>query len=185
MTAVTISQLNIQYAAIEDRLQLNVLSTDDAETRIWLTRRYVRLLLKELQQIRGESLSEMQLWRQGQANVGSDQTSMSEDANVSGANADMRFDDEYKATDDTHLPLGEMPILVARIVLRENDNGNLQLTLGQEHKGGIQMELDLPEELVINLLKMLYKASAVAEWDLGLAPQNEVYAHDLSGAVLH
>ncbi len=47
------------------------------------------------------------------------------------------------------------------------------------------MELDLPEELVINLLKMLYKASSVAEWDLGLAPQNEVYAHDLSGAVLH
>ncbi len=185
MTAVTISQLNIQYDAIEDRLQLNVLSTDDAETRIWLTRRYVRLLLKELQQIRGDSLSEKQLWRQDQANVGSGQASTSEDANVSVANADVRFDDVYMATDDTHLPLGEEPILVARIGLRENDNGNLQLTLGQEHKGSMQMELDLPEDLVINLLKMLYKASAVAEWDLGLAPQNEVYAHDLSGAVLH
>ncbi|MCP4880933.1 MAG: hypothetical protein GY905_10350, partial [Gammaproteobacteria bacterium] len=118
MTAVTISQLNIQYDAIEDRLQLNVLSTDDAETRIWLTRRYVRLLLKELQQIRGDSLSEKQLWRQDQANVGSGQASTSEDANVSGTNADVRFDDVYMATDDTHLPLGEEPILVARIGLR-------------------------------------------------------------------
>ena len=48
-----IAQFNIQFDATEDRLQLRVLSTDDSEVRIWLTRRYVRLLLPVLQEQAG------------------------------------------------------------------------------------------------------------------------------------
>ena len=50
MITNSIAQFNIQFDAVEGRLQLRVLSTDNKEIRVWLTRRYVDLLLNTMPQ---------------------------------------------------------------------------------------------------------------------------------------
>ena len=156
-----IAQFNIQFDALEDRLQLRVLSTNDEEIRLWLTRRYVRLLLKALADKFGESVNST-------ATVNSE-----------------RFAEPYSGTQETRLPLGEEPQLVSRIALQEKPDGNINLLMGQEEEGSMQIELGLNRELVASLQDMLTEAAATAEWDLGDVAQGEAFTEHLSGVVLH
>lgn len=158
-----IAQFNIQFDALEDRLQLRVLSTNDEEIRLWLTRRYVRLLLKALDDKFGASQS------------GSEQAR---------SNAE-QFSDPYMGTNETQLPLGDAPQLVSRIALQDKDEGNVTLLLGQEIEGGMQIELGLNRQLVASLQAMLIEAASTAEWDLGGGAQVEKFTEHLSGVVLH
>ena len=171
-----IVQFNIQFDAIEDRLQLRVLSTDDTEVRIWLTRRYVRLLLKVLKdQVSEAGKAAIENW-------GLEQTKQ---AFSSGDGTGTNFDEAYLGTDDTQLPLGEEPILVTRIACREQVAGNLALVLGQEHEGGMQMEMNLTDELSVNLAHMLLESAIAAEWDLEEKPVMGEFTDYIKGAVLH
>ena len=171
-----IAQFNIQFDAVQDRLQLGVLRTDDTEIRIWLTRRYVRLLLKVLK----DQVSEV-----GEAAIQSWGLEQTQKAFASGEDADVNFDEEYLATDDTQLPLGEEPILVTRIACREQKEGSLTLVLGQESEGGMQMEMNLTDELTVNLAHMLLESSLAAEWDLQGKPVMGEFTDYIKGAVLH
>lgn len=158
-----IAQFNIQFDALEDRLQLRVLSTNDEEIRLWLTRRYVRLLLKALNDKFGASLS----------------------GNEQARSDGEQFSDPYMGTNETQLPLGEEPQLVSRIALQDKDEGNFTLLLGQEIEGGMQIELGLNQQLVASLQAMLVEAATTAEWDLGIAAEVEDFTEHLSGVVLH
>ena len=174
----TIAQFNMQFDAVEDRMQLRVLSTDDKEIRVWLTRRYVRLLLKTLsKQLPADSMVKLQAWQQD-----SGSGAMGDTENIAASH----FDEEYLATEDTGLPLGEEPVLVSTITYREQEDGSLALVLGQQHEEGAKMQISLSSELAENLVQMLLEASRVAEWNLNIKPLVE----DLSGqrgadAVLH
>ena len=186
-----IAQFNIQFDATEDRLQLRVLSTDDAEVRIWLTRRYVRLLLKVLQEHVGtQGQQSVATWGEV-PNSGFNSGSSS----VTGQNATQLtdnkapgslFSDEYLATEETSLPLGEEPTLVTRIACREQDSSHLLLVLSQEQVGGVQVEINLSDELVNNLIQMLLEAASAAEWDLaGAKPAGIDFSMSMPGTVLH
>jgi hypothetical protein len=158
-----IAQFNIQFDALEDRLQLRVLSTNDEEIRLWLTRRYVRLLLKALNDKFGASQS------------GNDQARQDTE----------RFSDPYMGTTETQLPLGEAPQLVSRIAIQDKDDGNVTLHLGQEIEGGMQIELGLNRQLVASLQAMLVEAAMTAEWDLAAETAVADFTEHLSGVVLH
>lgn len=177
-----IAQFNIQFDALEDRLQLRVLSTNDEEIRLWLTRRYVRLLLKALADKYGhvaasEATDTSTDFASGVALDGA--------ANGGIRSSADRFADPYRGNDDTHLPLGEEPKLVSRIALQEKPEGNVTLVLGQEEAGGMQIELGLNRELVVSLQAMLVEAASTAEWDLGDVAQVEEFTEHLTGVVLH
>ena len=176
--ANTIAQFNMQFDAIEDRLQLRVLSTDDKEIRVWLTRRYVRLLLKTLgKQLSTDNNVKLQFWQQEYDSVTMDDI---EDADMP------QFEEAYMATEDTVLPLGQDPVLVSSIAFRNYDNGNFSLVLGQEHEGGVKMQISLSNALVENLLQMLLEAARVEEWNLKIKPLMEDSEKQNKGnAVLH
>ena len=172
----SIAQFNIQFDPVEDRLQLRVLSTDDTEVRIWLTRRYVRLLLKVLK----DQVSEV-----GKAAIENWGLEQAKQAFTANDDTSTNFDEEYLGTDDTQLPLGEEPILVTRIACREQVVGNLALVLGQENEGGMQMEMNLTDELSVNLAHMLLESAIAAEWDLAEKPVIGDFSDYIKGAVLH
>ncbi len=169
--ANSIAQFNIQFDALQDRLQLRLLSTDDEEIRLWLTRRYVRLLLKALSDKFGPLVepSGSGLAREAAASTG----------------VSARFSDPYMGTDDTHLPLGAEPQLVSRIALQEQPAGEITLLLGQEEEGSMQIELGLNRQLVTSLQAMLMEAALSAEWDLPSADVAEDFTEHLSSVILH
>ncbi|MDP6968273.1 MAG: hypothetical protein QGG88_04075 [Gammaproteobacteria bacterium] len=174
----SIAQFNIQFDAVEDRLQLRVLSTDDKEIRVWLTRRYVRLLLQTMsEQLPEDSQVKLQ---KSQLDHGSTATDDSEGI------SDSQFDEQYKGTEDTALPLGADPVLVSNIACREQTDGNLALVLGQQHEDGVKMQMSLSTELAENLVQMLLQAARVAEWDLNINSWAENFANQRTdNTVLH
>lgn len=177
-----IAQFNVQFDALEDRLQLRVLSTNDEEIRLWLTRRYVRLLLKALADKFGiiDKHAETSDSPELVAGVefGSKKSAQSTEASE-------RFSDPYLGTDETRLPLGEEPHLMSRIALQEKPDGNINLLLGQEEEGSMQIELGLNRELVGSLQAMLVEAAMTAEWDLTQETAVADFTEHLSGVVLH
>lgn len=184
-----IAQFNMQFEAVEDRIQLRVLSTNDEEIRLWLTRRYVRLLLKALAD--KFDLPMPTAVESQQPDFTSPQASVMAPRNASHGNIapknapSERFSDPYLGTEETQLPMGEAPILVSRIALKDKGDGHYGLLLGQELEGGMQVELSLNHELVDSLQAMLVEAATTAEWDLGVVAQAEEFTEHLSGVVLH
>ena len=176
-----ITQFNLQFDAAEDRLCLRVLSSDNAEVGIWLTRRYVKLLLKTLgKQLNDKELAAVKNW---------EQTRHQEQAVIPGepsqpAPTGPRFDDQYLATEETRRPLGDSPVLVTCITCHKKDTGHLALVLGQEQQSGVKVEFSLTKDLVQNLTQMLLEAALAAEWELSVAPIEDEVAL-AKGAVLH
>ena len=184
-----IAQFNMQYDAVEDRIQLRVLSTNDEEIRLWLTRRYVRLLLTALAEkfnLPLPSAVPPQQPRYTPAQHAATAMGNESHGNVAPTEGPSeRFSDPYLGTDETHLPMGETPVLVSRIALKDKDDGHIGLLLGQEHEGGMQVELSLNSELVESLQAMLLEAAHTAEWDIAESPPVEDFTEHLSGVVLH
>ena len=163
MNTNSIAQFNIQFDAIEDRLQLRVLSRDNTEIRVWLTRRYVDLLLNTMpQQLSENSQQKLQAW---QPNKGDGLTEQGSD--------DVRFDEQYLGSDKTERPLGDEPVLVSTIAYRKQENDYLVLIFGQADEEGIKMQISLSDDLAENLWQMLAEACRIAEWHISIKTIND------------
>jgi len=147
-----LQQINATFDPQEDRLILNIRGEDDSEIRIWLTRRYTRLLLGILDKL---------------ANPGKEKATPRESAvqaferDAILAQAD--FSTEYQQDATSH-PLGEDPVLVTRIEYKIRDNGHIALALGLPDAHNIN--LNLSKDLIQIIIKLLKDASRKAEWDL-------------------
>ena len=163
MNTNSIAQFNIQFDAVEDRLQLRVLSRDNTEIRVWLTRRYVDLLLNTMpQQLSENSQQKLQAW---QPNKGDSLTEQGSD--------DVRFDEQYLGSDKTERPLGDEPVLVSTIAYRKQENDYLVLIFGQADEEGIKMQISLSDDLAENLWQMLAEACRIAEWHISIKTIND------------
>jgi hypothetical protein len=137
-------------------LLLRIRSSDDAEFRFWITRRYLTLLWPILMKM-AEDFSARKttdpLTRNTLAELAHGQAV---------GNAD--FTSQYK--NGSLFPLGEEPILLARITTRPMAGDAQTLTLLPQQGQGIN--LDLNEKLVHVLARLLQQAAAAAEWGLRL-----------------
>ena len=151
-----IAQFNIQFDPVEDRLKLNVLSTDNKEVRVWLTRRYVDLLLNTVPQ---ESSDDKKQLPDAEQTYWHEEADAQEPENV-------RFDEQYLATSETERPFGDEPVLVSTISFNKHENGQITLTLGQATEDGVQVQFSLSDELANSLFEMLLNACRLAEWNM-------------------
>lgn len=151
-----LEQFSASYDGEQDRLLLRIRSSDDAEFRFWLTRRYLALLWPIL----------MKMAEDFSARKTTDpltRTTLAELAHGQAVgNAD--FASQYKK--GSLYPLGEEPILLARITTKPVAGGAQTLTLLPQQGQGIN--LDLNEKLVHVLARLLQQAAAAAEWGLTL-----------------
>ena len=158
-----IQQFNIQFDPIEDRLQLRILTETDTEIGVWLTRRYVRLLLQALDQHVAKGLMKVEPEKATDAS-----NELAADASAEQAEDSQGAD----ARPTAHTIIGDSPLLVSRIACRSQKSGNLGLVLGEEQDEGQHMELSLNDELVDGLCQMLTQSAKAAEWDLDLPITN-------------
>ncbi len=151
-------QIQFRFVPREDRILLRIRATDSSEFRFWLTRRYVKLLwpvvVKMLKadrsiqlQANDEAKSAVLSFRHEKAIKESD------------------FSTKYKE-DAAELPLGESPVVLARIQLKKGDQNGDLLCMHPERGKGI--ELAMNETLLHSFSKLLTDAVKVAEWDIEL-----------------
>lgn len=151
-----IQQIQLKFVAVEDRLLLRVSSTDELEFRFWMTRRFVNLIWPALQ----KALSETpRIQTQPSSEVKKEILAFEHEKAVS----DSDFKTPFKETPKT-LPLGDQPILLAKMQMRRNDAGAMIMALAPEQGQGIDLALNTG--LLHSLTELISNAARIAEWDL-------------------
>ena len=152
-----LEQFSASYDATQDRLLLRVRTSDDAEFRFWLTRRYVELLWPILMKIADTFSSRKAPTDPVTRGILAE---MAHGEAVGGAN----FSTQYQ--NGSLFPLGEEPILLAKITVAAKEGNTQTLTLLPQSGQGLHLELD--EKLVHVIARLLQEAANGAEWDLKL-----------------
>jgi hypothetical protein len=115
-TAVRLRQINIDYDAEHDRLLMRIGTSDGAELRLWLTRRYVKLLWPLLVKLAEDASPRIRT----QANPEARKALLGLEHEQALARADFSRPYENKAP---ATPLGEAPLLLSRIQTGHDRNG--------------------------------------------------------------
>jgi hypothetical protein len=141
-------QINVSYAAKEDRLLLRVSTKGRDEYRVWLTRRYTILLLDVLRK---------QMERHGGAPA---LASSGETRHMFRQGAMSRG---YES-DSGNFPLGEQGILATRINAAAAAEGGLSLRILPEGDQGVTLNLD--KTLLYLFYNLLTQGIDQAQWNL-------------------
>ena len=152
-----LEQFSASYDAVQDRLLLRIRSSDDAEFRFWITRRYLALLwpllMKMADAFSGRKAPGDPLTRNALAELAHGEAVNKAD-----------FGSAYR--DGSLYPLGEEPILLGRVTVKPLQGNTQTLTLLPQDGQGINLDLD--EKLVHVLARLLQQAAVAAEWALNL-----------------
>lgn len=151
-----LEQFNASYDAMQDRILLRIRSSDGAEYRFWITRRYLLLLWPILMKM-ADGFS---------ARKAADPLTRSTLAELAHGDAVNQADFSSQYQEGSAFPLGAEPLLLARISLRPIA-GDIQ-TLVLLPNDGQGVNLDLDEKLVHIIARLLQQTATAAEWGLKL-----------------
>ncbi|MDZ4251554.1 MAG: hypothetical protein U1A72_03165 [Sulfuritalea sp.] len=151
-----LEQFSASYDSGQDRLLLRIRSNDDAEYRFWLTRRYLALLWPIL----------MKMAADFSALKTTDPLTRNTLAELAHGEAVGKADFASQYKEGSLFPLGDKPVLLARITVKPLRGNTQTLTLLPQEGQGINLDLD--ERLVHVLARLLQQAVVVAEWNLSL-----------------
>jgi hypothetical protein len=154
-----IYQLNAGYDALQDRIRFCFNTKDGNEFRFWFTRRYLNLLLTTLSNI-----------ATGYANARAAGNITSRQALSEFAHMQALQETDVKSAFEggAKFPLGEEPLLVSKIVVKNDGAGNTTLGLTPENDQGA--DIGLNESLTHLIADLLTRTAMHAEWQLTLAP---------------
>jgi hypothetical protein len=148
-------QIQFRYVPQEDRILLRIKTTERSEFRFWLTRRYVKLLWPVVVKML-ESDQRVQL--QPTAEAKSAVLSFQHEKAIRKSD----FSTQYRE-DAAELPLGESPVVLAKIQIKKAGSSGDLLCVHPESGKGI--ELAMNETLLHSFSKLLTDAIKVSEWD--------------------
>ena len=161
-------QLKIDFAAEQDRMLMLIAASEKVEVRMWLTRRFVKLLWPLLVKLAEEASPRIRTQpnpeaRKALLNIEHEQA-------VSKANFAKPYDDSARAT-----PLGAEPLLLARIQTGHDPNGHPVLAMHPSEGQGVTLTLD--PVLLHSVCRLLQAAVKKSDWDMelklpGVEPQD-------------
>lgn len=157
---MNIHQIQMSYNAQEDRILLRVLSTQRAEFRFWMTRRYVKLLWTVIVKM---------LERDPAAAVHQDEGVRRTVMGVQHATVVQQgeFAKPYEEGGTKVMPLGTDPVLLARVTGKQADNQPPTLSLHPQQGQGI--DIGVNTALLHMISKLVVDAVSQSDWDLKLA----------------
>jgi len=151
-----IEQMQIKFDPVEDRLLMRVSGGDNLEFRFWLTRRFVKLMWPALSHALKQSpLVQTQLSPLARKEM----LAFEHQKAVS----DSDFRTPYRETPKT-CPLGDEPVLLAKMQTRRNADGSFTLALGPQSGAGIDLALN--NGLLHSLAELIRNGAALAHWEL-------------------
>jgi hypothetical protein len=152
-------QIRMEFDAEQDRLLLLISTSDGAEVRAWLTRRYVNLLWPLLLR-QAEELSPRIA---GQADQDARKALLGMEHAEATARAD--FSKPYERVPRS-MPLGEAPILMTRIQTARDPRGLPIITMNPSQGQGVSLTLD--KVLLHSVCRLLQTSVAKSDWGLDL-----------------
>jgi hypothetical protein len=159
---VAIHQIQIRHDEAEDRLLLRMSTTDNCEVRFWLTRRFTRLLWKVL--------VKMLEWdRAVKQQVDPETRRAVLDIQHEGYSQQADFSKPFAENAQEaprSLPLGEAPVLLAKVQGRKQGEGVHLLSLHPLQGQGIDITLDA--KLLHLFTRLIREQVAKTDWDLSL-----------------
>jgi len=151
-----IHQMQIVFVPVHDRLMFRLNTTDRAEFKVWLTRRYVKLLWQALQQMLNKTQSGMS------ADPQTRQAMLSFQHEKVLAQTD--FATKYQEEPEIRRPLGEEPVLVSKIQIKPGPGNNQVLCMHPEQGQGLEIAFD--PTLLHSFCKLLVDGVKKTDWDL-------------------
>lgn len=162
--AMSIHQLSVVYQTDQDRLLLRVRTRDDRLFELWLTRRLMARLWQPMQNT--ANAASLGVASRGATILPEARDmvtqSMRDQAKQAGDFASP-FDDRA-----AERPLGEQPLLVAAVDLRQDASG--QVTVVWRDAQQRDLSLTLTADLLHNLLSLVEQALVQSEWGLISSP---------------
>ncbi len=156
-TPTRLEQFNASYEPAQDRIVLRFRTSDDAEFRFWITRRFLSLLWPILMKMADEFCA---------LKAPADPLARSAIAEMAHGNALGQADFKSTYTEGSTFPLGAEPVLLAKISLKPIRGEVRTLVLLPQAGQGINLDLD--EKLVHILARLLQQTATAAEWGLKL-----------------
>lgn len=156
-------QIQLRYDAQEDRGLLRISTLDKCEYQFWITRRFAKMLWPILVRML-ESTSNVvhQV----------DETAKSAVLSFEHQKATSRTDFTTKYRDDaTRAPLGESPLLLAKVEVKSGPGRPPQLGLHPMEGSGVELAMD--DKLLHSLCTLLSKTAKSADWNLELSVGEE------------
>jgi hypothetical protein len=149
-----IAQLQVSYSQTEDRLLLRMSTDNREEFRFWVTRRYLLLLrpvLRTMTERSGKAASA--------ADAGAKRTVTQFEKEQALATVD--FATAFDEADQT-LPMGDVPVLLARIQSKTGPSGNIVLCLHSDTGVGVELAMEIG--LLHSLASLLDQGISQANW---------------------
>ena len=167
-----LEQIQITYAAAQDRLLMRLSTQDREEFRFWLPRRFVKVLRTHL----SKSLStHARIQVQADPAAKRELLNLEREQAVQAADFKTPYKAQYKS-----LPLGDEPLVLTRFRLQPRDNGSIVLTGGPERGDGIDLALN--PHLVHSFIALMDNALKAADWNLDEDPKPAEQADPTSGS---
>ena len=168
-------QLKVDYDAEQDRLLMLVATSEGMELRLHLTRRFVKLLWPLLVKLAEDASPRIRT----QANPEARKALLGMEHEQAVTRAD--FSKPYDAGDSAR-PLGDTPVLLARIQTGHDRNGQPVVALHPSDGQGITLTFD--SVLLHSVCRLLQAAVKKSDWDMELRlPGTEPQEGGKEGAV--
>ena len=152
-------QLKIDFNAEHDRMMMLVATDDGSEVRMWLTRRFVKLLWPLLVKLAEEASPRINV--QASAEARKALLGLEHQKAVQKADFSKPYQETTRST-----PLGTEPLLLARIQTGNDPKGLPILSLHPTSGQGITLTLD--EVLLHSVCRLLQAAVSKSDWDIEL-----------------
>ena len=157
-----IHQLQVSFDPIEDRLRMRLSTTAGEEIRLFLTRRFVRLLWPEMIKQMEASAAVKAPAPAARREV----VAFEREKAISETDFSTPFQEPQTAA--RQFPLGEAPFIATRGQIRVERPGAYRLTLDPQTGRGIELGLD--DRLMHSLCRLIEAAARGAQWDLPFFP---------------
>jgi len=155
-----LQQLKVDYEPEQDRLLMLVATSEGMELRLALTRRFVKLLWPLLVKLAEEASPRIR----AQANPEARKALLGLEHEHAVSKAD--FSKPYDAGTTSERPLGDAPLLLARIQTGHDRNGQPIVALHPAEGQGITLSFD--SVLLHSVCRLLQSAVKKSDWDMEL-----------------
>jgi len=161
---MNIHQLQLAFDAAEDRVLLRVSTTAGEEFRIYLTRRFVKLLWPYMQRSLESAVAVKAPVPEARREV----LAFEHDKAIRESDFSRPFAEASGAAPRS-FPLGDKPFVATQGQMRIDAPGAYKLILNPAQGRGLEIGLD--DRLMHSFCRLLDSAVRGAEWDLGLLDQ--------------
>ncbi len=152
----TIKQIQLCYDTVQDRLLMRVAVAGPGEMRLWLTRRFVKLLWPQLQALLASSATVTQ-----HTLPSARRDVLAFERQRVRANAD--FETPFHETDNELSYDGE-PLLLSKLQVQRRDGNRITVRLGSNTDNWIELNLD--RDMLHSVCSLLESISDSTDWSI-------------------